>query len=162
MMKCIPLVAHIISKMTPLLFIGRGKHKFITSDNPVVLIDGDRTKPPYIGCGWLTKTVEAYFPISPFTCLVLMWDKEYMVIPTNEKFIPSVNSYQLWYSTRYIFSESEKIYWHKGGKIYCDDDLLFKELSHTKVKSSSTVHGPIPQVDRPFDLNLIRMSSYNG
>lgn len=160
MMKCIPEITQIIVQMTPMLLLATDKYRFITSDNPVVMINGSKNEPTYMSCGWRIKNVLVYFPISPFTCIILLWGKEYTVLSANDDVVTSVNSHLLWHSTRYVYSEREQLGWYKGGKIYCDNELLFNELSDTKKKKSSSMYGPIPQTERSFDLNLIRRSTF--
>ena len=161
MLKLIPQIAQIISQMTPWLFIATGKSRFITSDNPVILLDANKNKPPYIGSGWLTKTIEVYFPLTPFTCICLMWDREYQVLPFSDLCVSAVNSHLAWFSTRYIFSVSNNICWRKNNKIHSDMDKLFDEMSPSKKdRPLGLVSGPIPQVQRPFSLNKIRKSNF--
>lgn len=159
--KLLPQIANIVSHMTPVLLISTGKARFITSDNPVVLIDTDRQRPKYMGYGWLTKTVNVYFPLSPHTCMALMWDTKYNIFPVNDKGVSIINSYMLGCSTRYVFSNSDEVYWYQDGRIHCDVNMLFNAVSASKEnRHASVINGPIPRVHRPVDVNIIRKSAY--
>jgi hypothetical protein len=162
MLGIIPKIAEIAFCMTPLLLIANGKSRFITSDNPVILMDSNRNKPKFYGSGWLTKSIEVYFPLSPFTCLVLHWEGEPQVLPASNQAVSIANSCTAYYATRYIFSEMKEVFWHKNGKIICDERLLYDEFSGEKTELSSTISGPIPQTRRPFELGLIKKSAMKG
>ena len=161
MVNLIPKITDLIFRMTPHLLIATGKSRFITTDNPVVLVDTNNNRPSYPGYAWQTETVNAFFPISPTVCFALTWGGKYQVLPYNDISVSIVNSYLMWFSTRYVFSKSDDIHWHKDGKINLDNDKLFDHFSPSKKEgNSSMISGPIPQVKRPFDLNMIRKSSF--
>lgn len=158
----LPQIHNIIFRMTPYLLFSVGNARFITSDNPVIIIDTNSKRPDYLGYGWLTKTVQAYCPISPFCCIALAWEGEYNAYPINDFGVASINSYITFFCTRYIFSNENKIYWcKKDGKICSDYKNYVNEFAPFKENKISTfISGPLPQISRDFNLNMIRKSSY--
>jgi hypothetical protein len=164
MFNVLPTIVDIIFHMTPYLFIAVGNARFITSDNPVVLIDRNPNRPKYFGYGWLVKTVQAYFPISPFSCLAFSWEGEYTALPANDTCVAQINSYIAWFCTRHIFSNRQEIYWRQKNGGICSDYATFVNdfAPSKKNRKSSLIQSPIPQVSRDFDLNMIRKSFYSG
>jgi hypothetical protein len=162
MFNLLPLIVDIIFRMTPYLLIAVGNARFITSDNPVILIDTNPNRPKYMGYGWLIKTVQAYCPISPFSCIAFSWDGEYTALPADDTRVAHINSYIALFCNRYIFSNRQEIYWHqKNGRICSEYETFVNEFAFLKKnRKSSLIQGPIPQVSRDFDLNMIRKSFY--
>jgi len=159
--QLMPIITHAISNMTPYLLFATGEARFVTSDNPVILMDTNPKRPPYLGYGWYTKTVNVYFPLSPYACLVLAWEGEYHALPANDMSVSILNSNIGFFATRYVFSKEKEISWYKSKEVNRNDKGFLKEfVKEEKDRKSSVVSGPIPQTLRPISLNLLRRSAY--
>lgn len=81
---------------------------FVTSDNPVVVIDPENRKE---GAGYKnSSTVQLTFPLSSNMCFMATWSKNrhnYQNI--NPSLLREINLRTCKYSTKYVFSPKEKI-----------------------------------------------------
>lgn len=79
---------------------------FITSDNPLVREVDPKARHPILGDhGFLNKTAEVSFPLSPSLLLLLSWEentKELGVLPREH--VESVNVIRAAHSDRYLFA----------------------------------------------------------
>ena len=158
MLKLIPNVTAVINQMTPSLLISYGTSKFITSDNPVILFD---PKPkPYRGSGWLTETIEVYFPLSPLTCLVLRRKGNYEVLPADNKCVAMLNTHLIAFATQYIFSSDTVTWISKNLTLSNDETLLFKEFAEVKKNRNFIQVGGLDLSPKKVTLDRIKKSTY--
>ena len=79
-------------------------YSFITSDNPVILIDPNREQIMPSFMGWKNTNAELIFPINPEMCMKATWTKKKSVyVKADTKFIKHANFWISTYSNRYIF-----------------------------------------------------------
>jgi len=99
---CIPL----INKIWVLL---ESNKKFYTSDNPIVRQNTINRNPHRGTLGINSDGIEIYFPLSPSLVLCLFCERAYSWLkekrmPSNAENIENVNSLQVIYSDRFVFS----------------------------------------------------------
>jgi Protein of unknown function (DUF4238) len=79
---------------------------FITSDNPLVRrVEAKTHHPIYGDHGFLNRTAEVSFPLSPKLLLVLTWDKnaaDFGVLPHEH--VGTVNAIRAAHSDRFLFA----------------------------------------------------------
>ena len=97
---------HIMNK---LWFLLESEKKFYTSDNPVVMQNILNRKPNRGTLGLNSDGIEIYFPLSPSLLLCLLCERSYDILKDNElpcsaENIENINSLQVVYSDRFIFS----------------------------------------------------------
>jgi hypothetical protein len=157
MLKLIPNITTVISQMTPSLLISYGTSKFITSDNPVILFD---PKPkPYLGSGWLTETIEVYFPLSPLTCLVLRQKGNYEVLPADNKCVAMLNTHLITFATQYLFS-SDIVSWISENVTLNNETLLFKEFAEVKKSRNFIQVSGLDPSPKKVAMDRIKKSTY--
>lgn len=79
---------------------------FITSDNPVVCrISRGTHRPIYRDHGFLNKTAEVTFPLSPKRLLVLMWDESINgVFPISRSQVNHENESRAEHSDKFLYA----------------------------------------------------------
>lgn len=159
MLKSIPKLTGVISQMTPTLLYSCGSSRFITSDNPVILFDPKPDR--YHGSGWVTDSIEAYFPLSPLSCLLLRWHSDNNVLPFDDRQVSIVNSLLISSATQYIFAKNEVSWISNNHKISKNDALLFQEFAESKKKRIFLECSNIERVPKEVTLNRIKKSRYN-
>jgi Protein of unknown function (DUF4238) len=98
-------------KLTPIFsqmkwsLVAAGHGYFITSDNPLVRrVDAKTHHPIYGDHGFINKTAEVTFPLSPKLLLLLSWNqfaKEFAILPRDH--VETANSIRAAHSDRYLF-----------------------------------------------------------
>jgi len=159
MLKSIPKLTEVISRMTPTLLHSCGSSRFITSDNPVILFDPKPDR--YHGSGWVKDSIESYFPLSPSTCLLFRWRSDSNVLSFNDRQVAVVNSLLISSATQYIFAKGEVAWISNNHKISEDDALLFQEFAKSKKKKNFLKCGNIKTIPKEITLNRIKKSRYN-
>lgn len=78
----------------------------ITSDNPVMRrIKSDTHHPLYGDHGFLNKTAQVTFPLSPKRLLVLTWeDSSNQIFPIRQEYISDENQARAAHSDRYLYA----------------------------------------------------------
>ena len=98
----------IVSEMNWKFLTTQQDEHFVTSDNPVVVVDPERKDQ---GAGYKSSpTVQLTFPLSAKMCLLATWSEgkdEYKEI--GEEMLEEINIRTSGYCTKYVFSPSEKI-----------------------------------------------------
>jgi hypothetical protein len=158
MLTSIPKLTATISQMIPSLLISIGNAQFLTSDNPIILW-GPPPK-PFCGNGWLTDSIQVYFPLSPFTCLMLRWKNNFEVFPVNEKCVAMANTNLISSATQYVLSSDNVIWMSKDLKLCKNDSLLFKEFAESKKNTNFVRFNGINHLPKEVNLNRIRKSTY--
>jgi hypothetical protein len=79
---------------------------FITSDNPLVRDVDPKTRHPIYGDhGFINKTAEVTFPLSPMVLLLLSWDESARDLDALERdHVHQVNVMRAAHSERYLFA----------------------------------------------------------
>jgi hypothetical protein len=159
MLKPIPKLTEVISQMTPTLLYLCGSSRFITSDNPIILFDPKPDR--FHGSGWVKDSIEAYFPLSPFTCLLLRWHSDNNVLFFDDRKVSFVNSFLISSATQYIFANSEVSWISNSQKISKDNALLFQEFAESKKKRNFVECSNIERIPKEVSLNRIKKSRYD-
>ena len=158
MLKPIPKLTEVISRMTPTLLYSYGTSRFITSDNPIIFYDPKPER--FHGSGWVKDSIEAYFPLSPFTCLLLRWHSDNNVLSFDDRQVAIVNSHIISSATQYIFANKEVV-WISNNHISKDDALLFQEFAESKKKRKFLECSNIETMPKEITLNRIKKSRYD-
>ena len=159
MLKSIPKLTGVISQMTFTLLYSCGSSRFITSDNPVILFDPKPDR--YHGSGWVKDSIESYFPLSPFTCLLLRRHSDSNVSSFDDRQVAVVNSLLISSATQYIFAIKEVAWISNNHKISKDDALLFQEFAEPKKKRNFLECSNIKHIPKEIVLNRIKKSRYD-
>jgi len=159
MLKPIPKLTEVISQMIPTLLYSCGSSRFITGDNPVILFDPKPDR--FHGSGWVKNSIEAYFPLSPLTCLLLRWHSDNNVLSFDDRQVSMVNSLLISSATQYVFAKNEVTWISSNHKISKDDVLLFQEFAESKKKRNFLECSNIESVPKEVVLNRIKKSRYD-
>jgi hypothetical protein len=159
MLKSIPKLTEVISRMTPTLLYSCGSSGFITSDNPIILYDPKPDR--FHGSGWVKDSIEVYFTLSPFTCLLLRWNSDKNVSSFNGRQVAMINSLLISSATQYIFAKGEVAWISNNHKISKDDALLFQEFAKSKKKRNFLKCSNIETIPKEVTLNRIKKSRYD-
>jgi hypothetical protein len=159
MLKSIPELTEVISRMTPTLLYSCGSSGFITSDDQIIL--SDPTPDRFHGSGWVKDSIEVYFPLSPFTCLLLRWNSEENVSFFNDRQVAMINSLLISSATQYLFAKGEVAWISNSHKIIKNDALLFQEFAESKKKRNFLKCSNIQTIPKEVTLNRIKKSRYD-
>lgn len=115
------LISHYLLKMNWSLLIAPNEGYFITSDNPVVVLDPEAPKLRF--CGFAnSEETKIIFPLSPKVCLYGCWKKKRIVEYLNKNSVDELNFEIFKYSYNYLYSSME----------YFDESILMVNMAVNK------------------------------